>query len=104
MGAVLPTALILAVVMAHWFVRGVDGMGEGDIRLIALIGAFLGPSAAVFVLMLAMIPASAVGIVTLVATHRRTAPLGPYLCAASVAYMLYGDHFNVQLAFTRDLF
>lgn len=103
LGAFLPTALIILVVLAHWLMRGVGGMGEGDIRLVALIGAFVGPAATVFILMLAMIPASFVGIVTLMITHKRTAPLGPYLAAASTFYLLYGEHYQVNWAFTRLL-
>src|SRR5262249_37233098 len=41
-GAILGSAFILGVALLYEAMRGVEGMGRGDVKLMAMIGAFLG--------------------------------------------------------------
>jgi leader peptidase (prepilin peptidase)/N-methyltransferase len=72
------------------------GMGGGDVKLMALIGAFLGIKAVPFVILLSAALGSLVGLAAVLITGNwrqggwRTAaiPYGPFLAAAALLYLL----------------
>jgi len=74
-------------------VRGVEGMGYGDFKLLAAIGAWLGWSALAQVVLIAAGAGAAVGIV---ATWRKRMrfeeplPFGPFLAAGGVITLFVG--------------
>ena len=70
------------------------GMGMGDVKLALLLGAMLGTSVAVG-LMLGMLSALAVGVV-LIARHGSSArkmaiPFGPFLAFGSIVALFWGE-------------
>ncbi len=86
------SALGTASLVAMW-VLGREGLGWGDVKLLAMIGAFVGP---VPVMFLVLLPASILGSVAsllhLAWTRRRAyLPFGPSLALAAVIYVLWGD-------------
>lgn len=70
------------------------GMGGGDIKLIAMIGAFLGWQGAFFTIFVAALTGSLVGI-TLMLLGRKgrkdKIPFGPYLSLGAIVFTLMGD-------------
>jgi leader peptidase (prepilin peptidase)/N-methyltransferase len=88
--------LMAAVAWAFRAVRGLDGLGLGDAKLLAASGAWLGLAALPTVILLAALA----GLVVTVAAHRamrvrtplRTMPIpfGPYLAAGTWIVALYG--------------
>ena len=83
---------IIAVAGTALFQR--EAMGMGDVKLMGAIGAFLGPAAPLFSLMLGSIIGSAVGLalMALGRARRDTAiPFGPYLAAGAAVYVLWGS-------------
>ena len=86
--------LVLWIVFhAFRLVTGKDGMGYGDFKLFAAIGAWLGWQMLPLVLLLSAMVGAAVGI-TLIVTrrHGRDVPIsfGPYLAGAGWIAMLWG--------------
>lgn len=80
-----------------WFVwKGVLGMGMGDVKMLAMVGAFLGWRGVIATLFLASLAGSAVGI-ALMARGRlhlqSKLPFGVFLSIAAVATLFYGDEF-----------
>lgn len=93
-------------------VRGVDGLGLGDAKLMLLFGALLGPAAVPVILFLGACLALPVGLVAMrgrqgegenigdedgedddAGTGLRTRlPFGPFLCAAALGYLLAGPY------------
>jgi leader peptidase (prepilin peptidase)/N-methyltransferase len=61
-GAVLGSAFIWGVALLYEAVRGVEGMGRGDVKLMALIGAFLGVKLTLLVLLLGSLIGSFFGL------------------------------------------
>jgi leader peptidase (prepilin peptidase) / N-methyltransferase len=61
-GMVLGAAFIWAVALLYEAVRGVEGMGRGDVKLMAMIGAFLGVKLTLVVLLLGSIIGSFFGL------------------------------------------
>jgi leader peptidase (prepilin peptidase)/N-methyltransferase len=84
-GAVVGGLTLLAVMSAYRKLRGVDGMGGGDPKLMAALGAWLGWQA----LPLALLLASAAGIIWALLSHKkedgalaeRAIPFGVFLGA-----------------------
>jgi leader peptidase (prepilin peptidase) / N-methyltransferase len=61
-GALLGFAIILGIALLYEAVRGVEGMGRGDVKLMALIGAFLGVKLTLLVLLLGSVIGSLFGV------------------------------------------
>jgi leader peptidase (prepilin peptidase)/N-methyltransferase len=59
---VLGSAFIWGVALLYEAVRGVEGMGRGDVKLMAMIGAFLGVKLTLLVLLLGSVIGSFFGI------------------------------------------
>ncbi|HSM87913.1 MAG TPA: prepilin peptidase [Candidatus Limnocylindrales bacterium] len=70
-GAVLGSAFILCVALAYEALRGVEGMGRGDVKLMALIGAFLGVKLTLLVLLLGSLVGSCFGLLLIVMVWRK---------------------------------
>lgn len=83
-----------AVGAAFRFIRGKEGLGWGDIKLVTLIGAALGPvPGALAAVFWGSLLGSVGGIVSLVITRRFAyLAFGPSLAAGAALYVLYGEH------------
>ena len=88
-GILLGGGLFLVIILAS---RG--GMGGGDLKLGAMLGAFLGWKALLFALFVAIVLGGAIGAV-LLATGRRgrkdPIPFGPFLAAGGAMALFWGE-------------
>jgi leader peptidase (prepilin peptidase)/N-methyltransferase len=99
----LPSAVIGAVAgyltlwTVYWLFKwatGKEGMGYGDFKLLAAIGAWLGWQALPVVVLLSSFVGAVIGITLLAVTRRdRNVPLpfGPYLVVAALIALFWGD-------------
>ena len=79
---------------AFRLVTGKEGMGYGDFKLFAALGAWLGWKLLPLVILLSAATGAVLGILMIVLRGRdRSAPMpfGPYLAAAGWIAMMYGD-------------
>jgi leader peptidase (prepilin peptidase)/N-methyltransferase len=79
---------------AFRLVTGKEGMGYGDFKLFAALGAWLGWKLLPLVILLSAATGAVLGILMIVLRGRDRAapmPFGPYLAAAGWLAMLYGD-------------
>lgn len=87
----------LALWLVYWgfkLATGKEGMGHGDFKLLAAIGAWLGWHKLPLVILLSSVVGAAVGIALIVlARHSREKPIpfGPYLAAAGLIALFWGD-------------
>jgi leader peptidase (prepilin peptidase)/N-methyltransferase len=90
----------LALWFVYWgfkLVTGKEGMGYGDFKLLAAIGAWLGWQMLPLTILLSSFVGAIVGIVLIVlARHGRNVPIpfGPYLAAAGVIALFWGKQLN----------
>ena len=91
LGAVLGAAIPYLVMVAYRWLRGIEGMGLGDVKLLAMIGAFLGWQKAILTFFVAPFLGVAVGIYTLIAKKDHTIPYGPFLALAALFSMFWAS-------------
>ena len=93
LGAVAGYLSLWLVYWAFKLATGKEGMGYGDFKLLAAIGAWLGWQMLPLVILLSSLVGAIVGVVLIVAAkHGRNVPIpfGPYLAAAGVLALFYG--------------
>ncbi|HSD26695.1 MAG TPA: A24 family peptidase [Vicinamibacteria bacterium] len=93
-----------AVAKVYHRVRGVEGLGQGDWKLAAMLGAFLGWQPMLLTVLIASVAGTLVGLgaVALRGRDMRHAlPFGTFLGAAGIAVVFFGDPF---LSWYRGLF
>lgn len=99
-GAMAGYGILWMVYHAFKFVTGRNGMGYGDFKLLALIGAWLGWQALPGVLLLGSLVGAIAG-ATLVLCRRASRdtplPFGPYLAAAGLFMLYCGDVLSPRL-------
>lgn len=86
--------VLLAVAFAYRALTGREGMGGGDVKLLAMIGAFLGWRAVPLTLFVASCVGSVVGVSTMVRRHANTQlalPFGPFLSVGALCYLFWGE-------------
>ncbi|TMQ60479.1 MAG: prepilin peptidase [Candidatus Eisenbacteria bacterium] len=94
LGAVCGGASLWLVGALYERSTGVPGMGGGDVKLAAMMGAFLGVGGVFGAIFLASLAGSVFGILLIARGKgsRRTAiPFGTFLAPAAIALCLYGD-------------
>jgi leader peptidase (prepilin peptidase)/N-methyltransferase len=93
-----------AVAKAYEKARGVEGLGQGDWKLCALLGAFLGWQKMLLTVLLASVTGTVVGLLAIALRGRDlryALPLGTFLGAAGVLVVFLGD---ALLGWYRGLF
>lgn len=104
-GAVLGGGLLYLVAVGYHAWTGREGMGGGDIKLLAMIGAFLGWRGVLVTLLLGSFSGAVIGIALIVvrgADTRLPIPFGPFLALGAVCALFFGDaliHWYLQIGF-----
>ncbi|WP_317204204.1 A24 family peptidase [Janthinobacterium sp.] len=86
----------MALWLIYWgfkLATGKEGMGYGDFKLLAALGAWLGWTMLPTIILLSSVVGALVGIGLIVFTKRgrdKPIPFGPYLAAAGLIALLYG--------------
>jgi len=96
-GAVAGYLSLWAVYWLFKIATGKEGMGYGDFKLLAAIGAWLGWKMLPVVILLSSLVGAVVGIGLIVfARHGRNTPIpfGPYIAAAGLIALFWGETIN----------
>ncbi|MBM3105783.1 prepilin peptidase [Pseudomonas sp. V1] len=94
--------------MSFWVVaklffmhRGVDGLGQGDFKLFALIGAWGGWQILPTTLLIASLATAAVGISIRLRGSDRPLPFGPGLVIGGLLCLMFGSGINHWLLYRQ---
>jgi len=93
LGILLGGGLLLAVAWGYYLVTGKEGMGGGDIKLLAMIGAFLGWQGVCFTIFAASVTGTLAGILLMLFARKNlkfALPFGPFLSIGAIAYLFFG--------------
>ena len=93
-GAAVGGGALLGVSLLYRLIRGVEGMGGGDVKLMAMVGAFLGYGLALLTIFIASVGGAVVGLFL----SRRAPegmkaalPFGVFLSPAALICLLWGE-------------
>ena len=93
-GAALGAGILYGIAAAYYAVRREEGLGMGDVKMLAMVGAFLGWKAVLGTLVLSSLSGAAIGL-ALIATQRGgmklALPFGTFLALGTLAAMLAGE-------------
>jgi len=92
-GAALGGGVLLAVIAAWYLLRGEEGMGLGDAKMLMMIGAFLGWKAMLVALFFAFFAGAALGLALMGRERglKTRLPFGAFLAAAGLASLFIGQ-------------
>ena len=85
-----------SLLLIAWLYQAVakkDGMGGGDVKLLAMMGAFLGWKSILFIIFVSSLFGSVIGIMLMAIRKKDSTlaiPFGPFLAGACVLYIFYG--------------
>lgn len=85
-------SLLFVAYVYQWLTRK-EGMGGGDIKLLAMMGAFLGWKAIPFIIFTSSLTGSVLGISIMLLQKKDSKlaiPFGPYLAFGALLYVFYG--------------
>ena len=94
LGIVIGGGILLAVAWGYYVFSGREGMGGGDIKLLGMIGAFLGYQSLLFIVFTSSLSGSLVGIIAMVKQGKggqSRIPFGPFLALAAMCFLFFQD-------------
>jgi leader peptidase (prepilin peptidase)/N-methyltransferase len=93
-GILLGGGILYAIAAAYYAVRREEGLGMGDVKMLAMIGAFLGWKAVLVTLILSSFAGALVGMGIIAFSRgsmRLALPFGTFLAVGAVAAMVVGE-------------
>lgn len=93
MGAVLGYGILWIIYQSFKLITGKEGMGLGDLKLLAMLGAWTGWQALATIILIASLLGSVVGLYLIIFRHRQRSmpiPFGPYLALAGWLCLVWG--------------
>ena len=84
---------LLAVAWIYNLITKKEGMGGGDIKLLAMIGAFTGWKGVLFTIFVASATGTLAGIAVMLKTKKGmklAVPFGPFLSIGAILYIFFG--------------
>ena len=93
-GTLLGGGSLFLVASGYQWLFKREGMGGGDVKLLAMIGAFLGWKAVILTILLSSLIGSIIGIAVMVIKgkdFKYAIPFGPFLSLGAVISLFYGE-------------
>ena len=95
LGVLFGGGFLYSFALGYYFLTKRDGLGGGDIKLLAMIGAFLGWQSLLFVIFASSVTGSIIGIGAMVKQGKggqTKIPFGPFLAGAAIVYLFFKDN------------
>ncbi len=92
-GVLIGGGCLYLVAVGYELITGREGMGGGDIKLLAMLGGFLGWKSIFFIVFVSSLLGALVGVAMMIARGKDmkyAVPFGPFLSMAAVAYLFVG--------------
>jgi leader peptidase (prepilin peptidase) / N-methyltransferase len=93
-GAAVGGGLLWFVREAYFRVRGVEGMGFGDVKMMAMVGAFVGTALTLFTILVGSVVGSIIGLTLMRYAGKDREyelPFGTFLSFGAIVAVLYGN-------------
>lgn len=93
-GILLGAGILYAIAASYYAIRKEEGLGMGDVKMLAMIGAFLGWKAVLVTLVLASCSGSVVGLILIASSRgsmKYALPFGTFLAMGAFAAIVIGQ-------------
>jgi leader peptidase (prepilin peptidase)/N-methyltransferase len=93
-GILLGGGILYAIAMSYYLIAGREGMGGGDIKLLGMIGGFLGWQSLLFVVFASSVTGSIIGVFAMIKQGmggKTRIPFGPFLAVAALFFLFFQD-------------
>lgn len=93
-GLIAGGGVLFAIAEGYYRLRGVEGLGMGDVKMLAMIGAFLGWKLMLVTLILASFAGSVIGVVIIALGRggmKAALPFGTFLAVGALTAAVVGD-------------
>jgi leader peptidase (prepilin peptidase)/N-methyltransferase len=93
-GILIGGGTLFIVAWLYHLITGREGMGGGDIKLLAMLGAMLGWKGILFTIFAASAIGTVVGLLTMIKSSkgmRLAIPFGPFLSLGAIVYLFFGE-------------
>ena len=103
LGVLIGGGILYAIAFGYELITKREGMGGGDIKLLAMLGAFFGWKSLFFILLVSSFLGAIVVISVMLIKGKDmkyAVPFGPFLSLAALACIFWGDEF-IRLLFIR---
>lgn len=100
LGILVGGGVFLAIAWSYEKLSGREGLGGGDIKLLAMLGAWLGVKSILLIIVISSALGSVVGILFMLGKKKdmKTAiPFGPFLAFAAAVYLFWGSQIQSVL-------
>jgi leader peptidase (prepilin peptidase) / N-methyltransferase len=95
-GAVIGAGIIWGIRAAYFRVKGVEGMGLGDVKLMLMVGAYIGWQLSLLTILLGSLGGSIIGVVVIASKRgsmKTQIPFGVFLGPAAIIALFFGPRF-----------
>lgn len=93
-GALVGGGLLLGIALMYKLIRGIEGMGMGDVKMMAMIGSFLGAKLALVTILIAALGGAIVGVLLILGKGkglRQSLPFGVLLAPSAILALFLGN-------------
>ena len=99
--------IFYAVSYSYYLLRRQEGLGGGDIKLLAMLGAFLGWQSLLFIIFASSVTGTVAGLFAMRSQKKGGAtriPFGPFLAVSGLFYLFFRPQVQQLFALYLDLF
>jgi leader peptidase (prepilin peptidase) / N-methyltransferase len=92
-GMLIGGGILYLIAWSYQIITGKEGMGGGDIKLLAMIGAFIGWKGVLVDIFIASASGALVGVFLMLVAHKNmkyAVPFGPFLSMGAIVYIFWG--------------
>lgn len=100
LGVLAGGGFLYLVSEVYFRIRKMDGLGMGDVKLLAMTGAVFGPECALFTIFMGSLVGSLLGVVLVLLGGKRYSqhiPFGPYLALGTILYLFFAPQLTELL-------
>ncbi|HQA82855.1 MAG TPA: prepilin peptidase [Syntrophales bacterium] len=95
-GILVGGGILYVIAVGYEWIAKREGMGGGDIKLLAMLGAFFGWKSLLFIVLCSSLAGAVIGITLMVIKGqdmKYAVPFGPFLALGAVLYFFFGEPF-----------
>ncbi len=95
LGILIGGGSLYLIAITYYLLKKIEGMGGGDIKLLAMIGAAIGWKGVIFTIFIGSLTGTIAGVIIMISSRivdiKLKIPFGPYLSLGAIIYIFFGQ-------------